>query len=158
MIQKIKPFLWFDKEAEEAAKFYCSIFKNSKVLEVARYPEGGPAPAGSVMMVSFELEGIQFVGLNAGPIFKFTEAISFAVTTENQEETDYLWNKLTADGGKESDCGWLKDKFGLSWQITPRALIDLLCDPDKQKAARVMGAMMTMQKINIAQLQGAAKG
>jgi predicted 3-demethylubiquinone-9 3-methyltransferase (glyoxalase superfamily) len=157
MIQKIKPFLWFDKQAEEAAKFYCSIFKNSKILEVARYPEGGPAPAGSVMIVSFELEGIQFVGLNAGPIFKFTEAISFAVTTENQEETDYLWNKLTADGGKESDCGWLKDKFGLSWQITPRALTDLLGDPDKQKAARVMAAMMTMQKINIAELQGAAK-
>ena len=157
MIQKIKPFLWFDKQAEEAAKFYCSIFKNSKILEVARYPEGGPAPAGSVMIVSFELEGIQFVGLNAGPIFKFTEAISFAVTTENQEETDYLWNKLTADGGKESDCGWLKDKFGLSWQITPRALTDLLGDPDKQKAARVMAAMMTMQKINIAELQGAGK-
>jgi predicted 3-demethylubiquinone-9 3-methyltransferase (glyoxalase superfamily) len=156
MIQKIKPFLWFDKEAEDAAKFYCSIFKTSKILEVARYPEGGPAPAGSVMIVSFELEGLQFVGLNAGPAFKFSEAISFAVTTENQEETDYLWNKLTADGGKESDCGWLKDKFGLSWQITPRALIELLSSSDKQKAARVMAAMMTMQKINIAALQSAA--
>jgi predicted 3-demethylubiquinone-9 3-methyltransferase (glyoxalase superfamily) len=158
MIQKIKPFLWFDKEAEDAAKFYCSIFKNSKILEVQRYPEGGPAPAGSVMIVSFELEGIQFVGLNAGPIFRFTEAISFAVNTENQEETDYLWNKLTADGGKESDCGWLKDKFGLSWQVTPRQLIELLSSPDKQKAARVMASMMTMKNINIAELERAAKG
>jgi predicted 3-demethylubiquinone-9 3-methyltransferase (glyoxalase superfamily) len=157
MIHKIKPFLWFDKEAEEAAKFYCSIFKNSKMLDVQRYPKGGPAPAGSVMIASFELEGIQFVGLNAGPAFKFTEAISFAVTTENQEETDYLWNKLTADGGKESDCGWLKDKFGLSWQITPRQLIELLSSSDKQKAARVMASMMTMKKINIAELEHAAQ-
>ena len=157
MIQKIKPFLWFDKEAEDAAKFYCSIFKNSKMLDVQRYPEGAPAPAGSVMIASFELEGIQFVGLNAGPAFKFTEAISFAVTTENQEETDYLWNKLTADGGKESDCGWLKDKFGLSWQITPRQLIELLSRSDKQKAARVMASMMTMKKINIAELERVAQ-
>jgi predicted 3-demethylubiquinone-9 3-methyltransferase (glyoxalase superfamily) len=157
VIQKIKPFLWFDKEAEDAAKFYCSIFKNSKMLDVQRYPEGAPAPAGSVMIASFELEGIQFVGLNAGPTFKFTEAISFAVTTENQEETDYLWNKLTADGGKESDCGWLKDKFGLSWQITPRQLIELLSRSDKQKAARVMASMMTMKKINIAELERAAQ-
>jgi predicted 3-demethylubiquinone-9 3-methyltransferase (glyoxalase superfamily) len=156
MIQKITPFLWFDKEAEEAAKLYCSIFKNSKILEVSQYPEGGPAPAGSVMTVSFELEGMHFVGLNAGPIFKFTEAISFVVTTENQEETDYYWNKLTASGGKESDCGWLKDKFGLSWQITPRALMELLSDKDKKKSARVMAAMMTMKKIDIAALQRAA--
>jgi len=155
-MQKITPFLWFDKEAEEAAKFYCSIFKNSKILDVRRYPEGGPAPAGSVMIANFELEGMQFVGLNAGPLFKFTEAISFVVTTENQEETDYYWNKLTADGGKEVDCGWLKDKFGLSWQITPRTLMQLLSDPDKQKAARVMAAMMTMKKINIAELERAA--
>jgi predicted 3-demethylubiquinone-9 3-methyltransferase (glyoxalase superfamily) len=156
MIQKIKPFLWFDKEAEEAAKFYCSIFKNSKITEVARYPEGGPAPAGSVMIVSFELEGLPFVGLNAGPLFKFTEAISFAVSTEDQEETDYFWNQLTADGGQESDCGWLKDKFGLSWQITPRTLIELLSDKDKKKSARVMQSMMTMKKIDIATLQRAA--
>ncbi len=158
MIHKIKPFLWFDTQAEEAAKFYCSIFKNSKILHVERYPAGSPAPAGSVMIVSFELEGLQFVGLNAGPVFKFTEAISFAVTTETQEETDYLWSRLTADGGKESDCGWLKDKFGLSWQITPKQLTDLLSDPDKKKAARVMAAMMTMQKINIAALERAAAG
>ena len=156
MIQKIKPFLWFDKEAEDAAKFYCSIFKNSKILEVARFPEGGPAPAGSVMIVNFELEGLQFVGLNAGPTFKFTEAISFVVTTETQEETDYYWNQLTADGGQESACSWLKDKFGLSWQITPRALIELLSDKDAKKAARVMKAMMTMKKIDIAALRRAA--
>jgi predicted 3-demethylubiquinone-9 3-methyltransferase (glyoxalase superfamily) len=158
MIQKIKPFLWFDKEAEDAAKFYCSIFKNSKIMEVARYPEGSPAPAGSVMIASFELEGMQFTALNAGPQFKFTEAISFVVTTENQEETDYYWDKLTADGGQESACGWLKDKFGLSWQITPRQLTDLLSSKDKQKAARVMQAMMTMKKIDIAELERAAKG
>jgi predicted 3-demethylubiquinone-9 3-methyltransferase (glyoxalase superfamily) len=157
MIQKIKPFLWFDKEAEDAAKFYCCIFKNSKILEVAPYPEGGPAPPGSVMIVTFQLESLEFVGLNAGPLFKFTEAISFVVTTENQEETDYYWNKLTADGGKESDCGWLKDKFGLSWQITPRALIELLSDKDPEKAARVMASMMTMKKINIAELERAAR-
>src|SRR5438045_6760980 len=108
MLQKIKPFLWFDKEAEDAAKFYVSIFKNSKILDVARYPEGSPAPAGSVMIVGFELEGLQFVGLNAGPMFKFTEAISYAVSSNNKKETDYLWNKLTADGGKESDSGWRK--------------------------------------------------
>jgi predicted 3-demethylubiquinone-9 3-methyltransferase (glyoxalase superfamily) len=156
MIQKIKPFLWFDTQAEEAAKFYCSVFKNSKILEVARYPEGSPAPAGSVMIVSFELEGLPFTALNAGPTFKFTEAISFVVSTENQEETDYYWNKLTADGGQESQCGWLKDKFGLSWQITPRALIELLSDKDKNKSARVMQSMMTMKKIDIATLQRAA--
>jgi len=157
MIQKIKPFLWFDTQAEEAAKLYCSLFKNSKILDIQRYPEGAPAPAGSVMIVSFELEGLQFVGLNAGPQFKFTEAISFAVSTETQEETDYLWSKLTADGGQESACGWLKDKFGLSWQITPRQLMDLLSSPDKKKAARVMAAMMTMRKIDIAALERAAK-
>ena len=157
MIQKIKPFLWFDTQAEEAAKLYCSLFKNSKILDIQRYPEGAPAPAGSVMIVNFELEGLQFVGLNAGPQFKFTEAISFAVSTETQEETDYLWSKLTADGGQESACGWLKDKFGLSWQITPRQLMDLLSGPDKKKAARVMAAMMTMRKIDIAALERAAK-
>ena len=158
MLHKIKPFLWFDKEAEEAAKYYCSIFKNSRMLDVARYPEGGPAAAGSVMIVGFELEGIEFVGLNAGPQFKFTEAISFVVTTDTQEETDYYWNKLTADGGQESACGWLKDKFGLSWQITPKQLIDLLSSKDKATATRVMQAMMTMRKIDIATLERAAKG
>jgi predicted 3-demethylubiquinone-9 3-methyltransferase (glyoxalase superfamily) len=158
MLHKIKPFLWFDHQAEEAAKYYCSIFKNSRMQEVARYPEGSPAPAGSVMIASFELEGIQFVALNAGPQFKFTEAISFVVSTESQEETDYYWNKLTADGGQESACGWLKDKFGLSWQITPQRLIDLLSSKDKATATRVMQAMLTMHKIDIARLERAAKG
>jgi predicted 3-demethylubiquinone-9 3-methyltransferase (glyoxalase superfamily) len=158
MLHKIKPFLWFDHQAEEAAKYYCSIFKNSRMQEVARYPEGSPAPAGSVMIASFELEGIQFVALNAGPQFKFTEAISFVVSTESQEETDYYWNKLTADGGQESACGWLKDKFGLSWQITPQRLIDLLSSKDRATASRVMQAMLTMHKIDIARLERAAKG
>ena len=157
MIEKIKPFLWFDTQAEEAAKFYCSIFKNSKMLDVQRYPEGGPAPAGSVMIVNFELEGMQFVGLNAGPTFKFTEAISFVVTTETQEETDYYWNKLTSEGGQESQCGWLKDKFGLSWQVVPTTLSKLLADPDKKKAQRVMQAMLQMKKIDIAALERAAQ-
>jgi predicted 3-demethylubiquinone-9 3-methyltransferase (glyoxalase superfamily) len=158
MLHKIKPFLWFDHQAEEAATYYCSIFKNSRMLEIARYPEGSPAPAGSVMIAGFELEGIQFVALNAGPQFKFTEAISFVVSTETQEETDYYWNKLTADGGQESACGWLKDKFGLSWQITPQRLIDLLSSKDKTTASRVMQAMLTMHKIDIATLERAAKG
>ena len=156
-MQKITPFLWFDNNAEEAMKFYTSVFKNSKIGKVSKYPEGSPGPAGSVMTGSIQIEGQEFVLLNGGPVFKFTEAISFVVTTDSQEETDYYWNKLTADGGKESDCGWLKDKFGLSWQITPKALIDLLSSSDKQKAARVMAAMMTMQKIDIAALQRAAQ-
>jgi predicted 3-demethylubiquinone-9 3-methyltransferase (glyoxalase superfamily) len=158
MLHKIKPFLWFDNQAEQAARYYCSIFNNSRMLDVARYPEGSPAPAGSVMIASFELEGIQFVALNAGPQFKFTEAISFVISTETQEETDYYWNKLTADGGQESACGWLKDKFGLSWQITPKRLMDLLSSQDKATSARVMQAMLTMHKIDIAALESAAQG
>jgi len=158
MLHKIKPFLWFDHQAEEAAKYYCSIFKNSRLLEVARYPEGSPAPAGSVMIASFELEGIQFVALNAGPQFKFSEAISFVVSTDTQEETDYYWNKLTADGGQESACGWLKDKFGLSWQITPKRLIDLISSKDKATATRVMQAMLKMHKIDIVTVERAAQG
>jgi predicted 3-demethylubiquinone-9 3-methyltransferase (glyoxalase superfamily) len=158
MLHKIKPFLWFDQQAEEAAKYYCSIFKNSRMLEVARYPEGSPAPAGSVMIASFELEGIQFVALNAGPQFKFSEAISFVVSTDTQEETDYYWTKLTADGGQESACGWLKDKFGLSWQITPKRLIDLISSKDQATASRVMQAMLKMHKIDIATLERAAQG
>jgi len=158
MLHKIKPFLWFDHQAEEAAQYYCSIFKNSRMLEVARYPEGSPAPAGSVMIASFELEGIQFVALNAGPQFKFSEAISFVVSTDTQEETDYYWTKLTADGGQESACGWLKDKFGLSWQITPKRLIDLISSKDKATATRVMQAMLKMHRIDIATLERAAQG
>ena len=153
---KIRPFLWFDKEAEEAANFYVSVFKNSKVRTVARYPEGSPAPVGSVMTVEFQLDGQDFIALNAGPHFKFTEAISFVVDCEDQEEVDYFWNKLTADGGQESQCGWLKDKFGLSWQITPRILIELTTDKDPERAKRAMQAMMQMKKIDIAKLEEAA--
>jgi predicted 3-demethylubiquinone-9 3-methyltransferase (glyoxalase superfamily) len=156
MLQKIKPFLWFDHQAEEAANFYCSIFKNSKIHKVERFPEGAPAPAGSVMIVNFQLEGQEFIALNGGPMFKFTEAISFSISTETQEETDYFWNKLTSGGGQESQCAWLKDKFGLSWQVVPTALSKLLSDPDKNKAQRVMQAMLQMKKIDIAALQRAA--
>ena len=161
-MQKIKPFLWFDNQAEEAANLYASIFKNSKVGEITRYDEAAAKasgrPAGSAMTVEFELEGQRFVGLNGGPIFKFTEAVSFAVSCETQEEVDYFWNKLTADGGAESQCGWLKDKFGLSWQIVPKILPELLKDKDAAKAHRVMKAMLQMKKIDIAKLKEAAEG
>jgi predicted 3-demethylubiquinone-9 3-methyltransferase (glyoxalase superfamily) len=152
---KITPFLWYDKDAEEAAKFYCSVFKNSKIHRTARYPEGSPAPTGSVMTVEFELDGQRFIGLNAGPHFKFNEAVSFVIECDTQAEVDNYWSKLTSDGGQESMCGWLKDKYGLSWQVTPKALGKLMTDPDKEKAKRVMQAMMQMKKINIAQLEEA---
>ena len=152
---KITPFLWYDKEAEEAAKFYCSVFKNSKIHRTARYPEGSPAPTGSVMTVEFELEGQRFIALNAGPHFKFNEAVSFVIDCDTQAEVDNYWSKLTSDGGQESMCGWLKDKYGLSWQVTPKALGKLMTDPDKEKAKRVMQAMMQMKKINIAELEEA---
>jgi predicted 3-demethylubiquinone-9 3-methyltransferase (glyoxalase superfamily) len=151
---KITPFLWFDTQAEEAAKFYTSIFKNSKITTVARYPEGSPGPAGSVMTVDFELDGQRFTALNAGPLFKFTEAISFVVHCETQEEVDEYWGKLSA-GGAESQCGWLKDKFGLSWQITPNVLIEMLHDKDAEKSKRVMQAMLQMKKIEIRLLKQA---
>ena len=157
-MQKITPFLWFDKEAEEAVKFYTSVFKNSKIGKVSRYGEAGPGPKGSVMTASFELDGLEFIALNAGPIFKFTEAISFVVNCETQGEVDYYWEKLTADGGAPVECGWLKDKFGLSWQIVPTALMRLLTDPDRDKANRVMQAMLKMKKIDIATLEKAAAG
>jgi predicted 3-demethylubiquinone-9 3-methyltransferase (glyoxalase superfamily) len=156
--QKITPFLWFDDKAEEAAKFYTSIFKNSKIGNITRYDEEatGPTgrPAGSVMTVDFQLGGKEFVALNGGPMFKFTEAISFVVNCENQEEVDYFWSKLSA-GGEESRCGWLKDKFGLSWQVVPTVLIEMLTDKDTAKAKRVMHAMLQMDKIDIAVLKKA---
>lgn len=159
-IQKISPFLWYDNEAEDAAKFYCSIFKNSKMDKITRYPEKaadriGREP-GSVMTVEFTLDGVQFVALNGGPQFKFTEAVSFVVACDTQEEIDYYWEKLTADGGEPGVCSWLKDKYGLAWQVQPRLLIELLGDPDKAKAERVMNAMMEMIKIDIAALERAA--
>jgi predicted 3-demethylubiquinone-9 3-methyltransferase (glyoxalase superfamily) len=153
-MQKIKPFLWFDTQAEEAANFYVSIFKNSKILGVSRYGDAGPGPKGSAMTVSFELDGQEFTGLNGGPLYKFTEAISFTVICKTQEEVDDFWKKLT-EGGQEVACGWLKDKYGLCWQITPEILPKLLSDPDPQKAGRVMQAMMKMKKIDIPALQRA---
>jgi predicted 3-demethylubiquinone-9 3-methyltransferase (glyoxalase superfamily) len=156
--QAITPFLWFDTQAEEAAKLYTSIFPNSRILEITRYGDAGPGPKGGVMTVSFELNGQRFTALNGGPQFKFTEAISFVVNVESQQEVDALWSRLTADGGEESQCGWLKDKFGLSWQITPTALMRLLADPDREKSQRVMKAMLGMRKIDIGGLERAAEG
>jgi predicted 3-demethylubiquinone-9 3-methyltransferase (glyoxalase superfamily) len=155
-IQKITPFLWFDHQAEEAAKFYVSIFPNSKIVKVMRYSDAGPAPAGSVMTVAFELDGQRFTALNGGPHTQFTHAISFVVHCETQEEVDHYWDKLAA-GGAEVQCGWLTDKFGLSWQVTPNVLLELLGDPDPKKAARVTQAMFKMKKIDIRELKKAAE-
>jgi predicted 3-demethylubiquinone-9 3-methyltransferase (glyoxalase superfamily) len=152
--QKITTFLWFDKEAEEAANHYVSIFGNSKIVSVSRYGDAGPGPKGTAMTVSFQLEGQQFIALNGGPHFKFTEAISLLVNCETQQEVDELWSRLSA-GGAESQCGWLKDKFGLSWQIIPSALFRLMQDPDPAKSKRVVEAMLQMQKIDIAALERA---
>jgi predicted 3-demethylubiquinone-9 3-methyltransferase (glyoxalase superfamily) len=154
---KITPFLWFDNQAEEAIQFYTSIFKDSKILSVSRYGEAGPGQPGTVMTATFQLAGQEFTALNGGPEFKFTEAISFFVSVETQAEVDELWEQLTA-GGEESQCGWLKDKFGLSWQIVPTALGNLLGGPDPIKAQRAMQAMLQMKKIDIAGLQRAYKG
>ncbi len=151
----ISPFLWFDGTAEEAANFYVSIFPNSAVTMVSRYPEGGPMPAGTAMGVSFVLDGLEFQGLNAGPRSPFTEAISFFVKVETQEEIDRYWDALLRDGGEESRCGWLKDRFGLSWQIVPPRLGELLSDSDPDKANRAMTAMLGMRKIVIADLEAA---
>ena len=157
-MKKVNAFLWFDSEAEEAAKFYVGIFKNSKIEKIAHYGEDGPRPNGSVMTVEFTLDRVDFVALNGGPQFKFTEAISFSVNCETQDEIDYFWEKLSADGGSTGPCGWLKDKFGLSWQVNPVVLGDMLSDPDPAAAERVMKAMMEMDKIDIAALEKAAKG
>jgi predicted 3-demethylubiquinone-9 3-methyltransferase (glyoxalase superfamily) len=157
-MKKINPFLWFDSEAEQAAKFYVGIFKNSKIGRITRYGEHGPRPKGSVMTVEFTLDRVDFVALDGGPQFKFTEAISFSVNCETQDEVDYFWQKLSADGGSTGRCGWLKDKFGLSWQVNPVFLGDMLADPDAGKANRVMKAMMEMDKIDIGALEKAAKG
>ena len=157
-MKKINPFLWFDSEAEQAAKFYVRIFKNSRVGKITHYDEDGPGPKGSVMTVEFTLDKVDFVALNGGPQFKFTEAISFSVNCETQDEIDYFWEKLSADGGSTGQCGWLKDKFGLSWQVTPVFLGDMLADRDTEKANRIMKAIMEMDKIDIAALEKAAMG
>lgn len=153
--QKITPFLWFNQEAEEAANFYVSLFKDSKILTVSRYGDTGPGPKGSVMVVEFQLAGQRFQALNGGPHFKFTEAISLMVDCDSQEEVDTLWSKLTANGGQESQCGWLKDRFGLSWQIVPSRFSEMMRDKDPKRTQRVMQAMMSMKKFDIARLEEA---
>jgi predicted 3-demethylubiquinone-9 3-methyltransferase (glyoxalase superfamily) len=158
-MQKITPFLWFDDQAEQAVKFYTSIFSNSKIGRIFRYTEEAAEKTGrpveSVLTIEFEIEGQKFVALNGGPQFKFNESVSFVVNCETQDEVDYFWEKLTADGGEESACGWLKDKFGVSWQVTPTVLIDMLHDNDPEKSERVMHAMLQMQKIDINKLKKA---
>lgn len=155
-MQKISPFLWFETEAEDAAKFYVSIFRNSRIVKVARYGDAGPGPKGGVMTVGFELEGQTFTALNGGPMLKFNEAISFVVDCTTQAEVDHYWDRLL-DGGTARQCGWLKDRYGLSWQIVPRVLVELLSGSDPAKAGRVMQAMLGMVKLDIAKLQQAAE-
>ena len=157
MQQKITPNLWFDTEVEEAAEFYISVFKNSRVVNVARYTEAGPRPAGTVMTVEFELDGQRFIGINGGPEFTFSEAVSFMISCETQEEIDYYWDQLT-EGGEEGPCGWLKDKFGLSWQVVPTGMDEIFADPDPTRAERAMRAMFGMRKLDIATLRSAADG
>lgn len=163
-MQKITPFLWFDNQAEETVKFYTSIFKNSKVGKTLRYGEEAAKvsqsgrPVGSVLTIEFEIEGQKFTALNGGPAFKFNESISFVVNCDTQKEVDYYWEKLTGDGGQESQCGWLRDKFGVSWQVVPTVLIEMLHDEDTVKSERVMKAMLQMQKIDIAKLKAAYAG
>ena len=153
-MQKITPFLWFDNQAEEAANFYASIFPDSRILSVTRYGDGAPQPKGSVMTVAFQLRGQTFVGLNGGPLFPFTEAVSFAVNCDPQDEIDHFWEKL-CDGGQPVECGWLKDKYGLSWQIVPSNLGELVAGPDEARTQRVMGALMQMKKLDMHALQRA---
>jgi predicted 3-demethylubiquinone-9 3-methyltransferase (glyoxalase superfamily) len=156
--QEIVPNLWFDTEAEEAAEFYCSIFPNSKILNVSRYTEAGPREAGMVMTVDFELNGNRFTAINGGPEFEFDEAVSFLMTCEDQNEIDHYWEKLTAEGGQESMCGWLKDKYGLSWQVVPEGFEEIFSDADPEKAKRTMEALLRMRKLDVAALRAAAKG
>lgn len=160
--QTITPCLWFDTQAEEAARFYCSVFENSKLGRISYYPNAGQdihgKPANAVLTVEFELEGMPFLGLNGGPQFKFDEAVSFQVPCKTQDEIDYYWNALTADGGQEGPCGWLKDRFGLSWQVFPDFMGDILTGPDRAAAARVMNAFMKMKKFDVATINKAFKG
>lgn len=157
-MQKITPFLWFDHQAEEAAHFYLSVFKDGKILDIGRYTDVGPGPKGSVMVVKFQLSGQEFMALNGGPNFKFTEAVSFVVNCQTQEEVDYYWEKLLSGGGQPSQCGWLKDRYGLSWQIVPTVLGQLMADKDPEKSKRVMQAMLKMVKLHVAELKRAYDG
>ncbi len=152
---KISPNLWFDSEAEQAAEFYCSLFDNSRILSITRYPEGSPGPAGNVMTVEFELDGQRFVAINGGPQFQFDEAVSFEISCADQAEVDSYWEKLT-DGGEEGQCGWLKDRFGLSWQVTPAGMGEVFADPDPERAQRAMQAMLKMSKLDVEELRRAA--
>jgi predicted 3-demethylubiquinone-9 3-methyltransferase (glyoxalase superfamily) len=154
---KITPWLWFDTEGEDAANFYVSIFKNSRITDISRYGEAGPRPAGTVMTVSFELDGQEYVALNGGPEFRFTEAVSFQVRCESQDEVDEFWSRLS-EGGEPGQCGWLKDRYGLSWQIVPAGLEEVLGDPDPEGAQRAMKAMLGMTKLDIEELKAAARG
>ena len=156
MISRISPCLWFDTQAEQAAEFYTSLFEDSRVVEISRYGDAGPRPAGTAMTVVFELEGLRFTALNGGPEFTFNEAVSFQISCEGQDEVDRLWDALS-EGGEEGPCGWLKDRFGLSWQIIPTALPQLLSQPDPEKAQRVMQAMLAMKKLDIGELERAAQ-
>jgi len=156
-MKRITPCLWFDGNAEEAANLYVSIFKNAKITEISRYGDAGPLPKGTVLTVAFELDGQPFTALNGGPQYKFTEAVSFQIYCDTQEEVDHYWDKLVA-GGSEQPCGWLKDKFGLSWQVVPNRLIELIQSPDAAKSQRVMEAMFKMKKIDIATIEAAARG
>jgi predicted 3-demethylubiquinone-9 3-methyltransferase (glyoxalase superfamily) len=157
MQQRIRPNLWFDTEAEEAAEFYVSIFDNSRVVNVTRYTDAGPREAGMVMTVEFELDGQRFVGINGGPEFTFDEAMSLEIVCEGQEEVDYYWERLT-DGGEESQCGWLKDRYGVSWQVVPKGMDEVFSDPDPERAKRAMEAMLKMRKLDIGALRAAADG
>jgi predicted 3-demethylubiquinone-9 3-methyltransferase (glyoxalase superfamily) len=157
MKQKITPSLWFDTEAEEAANFYISVFKDSRIVNVSRYNDAGPRPAGTVMTVDFELNGQRFTGINGGPQFTFDEAVSFQISCADQDEVDHYWDKLT-DGGSEGQCGWLKDKFGLSWQVVPTGMAEVFGDPDPERAQRAMKAMLQMRKLDIDELRRAADG
>ena len=157
MEQKIIPNLWFDTEAEEAANFYISVFKNSRIVNVAHYTDVGPGEPGTVMTVEFDLDGHRFVGINGGPQFQFDEAVSFQISCETQDEVDYYWERLT-EGGEESQCGWLKDRYGLSWQVVPTGMEEVFSDPDPERAKRAMKAMLEMRKIDIEALRSAADG
>lgn len=154
----IIPNLWFDTQAHEAAEFYCSVFPDSRVLSVARYTEAGPGTAGEILTVEFELDGTRMIAINGGPMFTFSEAISLEIECESQEEIDYYWERLTADGGAESMCGWLKDRYGLSWQVVPRGMAELFADSDPEPARRAMEAMLQMRKIDVDALRRAAAG
>jgi predicted 3-demethylubiquinone-9 3-methyltransferase (glyoxalase superfamily) len=157
-MQKIVPNLWFDTEAEEAANFYVSVFEDTRILKVTHYTEAAPRKAGMVMTVEWEIEGQRFVGINGGPQFKFDEAVSFQIECKDQDEVDYYWEKLTADGGKEGKCGWVSDRYGLAWQITPAGIDELFADTDPERSRRAMEAMLKMSKLDIAALKAAAEG